>query len=629
MPRAHPPAPPTRAPIPGPARRHEPIHRAHPVPLRPLPHAPIASAPIPHAPDSRPAHVHPSPTHPPWPRHAPIVALFASVMQHIYSKVGMCRPPSINEFNADTCAHPSRPSHPASLIEPGRRCKPRPMNARSSWSTTSVRRGAHFGAAFRNWVGSQDGERAGKRAQGLVAAGTSRVSGGIWEHARMGSPCFGRVAGQGGGGRLSTWCMHGLAAAGTGGASGGFWSARVRGAHVFWRVAERPLEPAERALHTCAHNRRGLGACMWSRFLWRVAGQEAGGRESPWRAHAPAAAGGRGACGTYMGPRARDLGARPHGGVPVFGGVGGAGGGWWAGNAGVFETLAALNGRVVGIWWGGCTPLMAGAVHAENAQREIVVRRAVASDFYGDDRLSSWGRRRGSCDAGHTPPGQTEPLDCHPQSAQKLHEMPMDYIRDISRKSGLLRCLSIQERGETNGLPQLVDTLCEVEGRQCQDNLCLVRWVGVSYRLGLSSARDSLETVIGEVVCALCWGGRCLGTGRILPMNAEHCGKESDGLLLMGPTGGEQSYLVAIVRNKCDEQCIARLETSQWVSDFSDRVQPTEQNIDKTFILETPHTRRNILAFTLKTLSSVSTNIPVAVLVGALNFYPMLHYHIY
>jgi hypothetical protein len=55
-------------------------------------------------------------------------------------------------------------------------------------------------------------------------------------------------------------------------------------------------------------------------------------------------------------------------------------------------------------------------------------------------------------------------------------------------------CSSAQEGGETDGLPWLVDVLCEVGERLCRDILCLVRWVGVRHAVGPSSARDCLGT---------------------------------------------------------------------------------------------------------------------------------------
>ncbi|KAJ7799367.1 hypothetical protein B0H14DRAFT_3787976 [Mycena olivaceomarginata] len=60
------------------------------------------------------------------------------------------------------------------------------------------------------------------------------------------------------------------------------------------------------------------------------------------------------------------------------------------------------------------------------------------------------------------------------------------------------KCLSVRERGETNGLSWLVDTLCEVGEGQCWDILCLIQWVGVKHGLGPSDARDHLEMAIGE-----------------------------------------------------------------------------------------------------------------------------------
>jgi hypothetical protein len=52
------------------------------------------------------------------------------------------------------------------------------------------------------------------------------------------------------------------------------------------------------------------------------------------------------------------------------------------------------------------------------------------------------------------------------------------------------RCSSVQEGGETDGLPRLVNALCEVRDVQCRDNLLLVQWVSFRHGLGLSSARD-------------------------------------------------------------------------------------------------------------------------------------------
>jgi hypothetical protein len=53
---------------------------------------------------------------------------------------------------------------------------------------------------------------------------------------------------------------------------------------------------------------------------------------------------------------------------------------------------------------------------------------------------------------------------------------------------------SIQEGGETDGLPRLVDMSCEVGDGLCQDILCLVRWVGVRYMVGPSGVIQSLGT---------------------------------------------------------------------------------------------------------------------------------------
>jgi hypothetical protein len=43
-----------------------------------------------------------------------------------------------------------------------------------------------------------------------------------------------------------------------------------------------------------------------------------------------------------------------------------------------------------------------------------------------------------------------------------------------------------------DGLPRLVDTLCEVGDRLCQNILCLVQWVGMRHAVGPSGARDRL-----------------------------------------------------------------------------------------------------------------------------------------
>ncbi|KAF8174603.1 hypothetical protein K438DRAFT_1980068 [Mycena galopus ATCC 62051] len=45
-------------------------------------------------------------------------------------------------------------------------------------------------------------------------------------------------------------------------------------------------------------------------------------------------------------------------------------------------------------------------------------------------------------------------------------------------------------------------------------------------------------------------------------------------------------------------------------SDLLERAETTERNVHDTYIPETPHTGRNVLKFALKTLSSVSSNIP-------------------
>jgi hypothetical protein len=56
------------------------------------------------------------------------------------------------------------------------------------------------------------------------------------------------------------------------------------------------------------------------------------------------------------------------------------------------------------------------------------------------------------------------------------------------------RCSSAQEGGETDSLPRLVDTSCEVGDGQCRDILCLIRWVGVRHGVGPSGTRDCLGT---------------------------------------------------------------------------------------------------------------------------------------
>jgi hypothetical protein len=56
------------------------------------------------------------------------------------------------------------------------------------------------------------------------------------------------------------------------------------------------------------------------------------------------------------------------------------------------------------------------------------------------------------------------------------------------------RCWNIQEGGETDGLPWLVDVSCEVRDRLCRDILCLVQWFGVRHGVGPSGARDCPRT---------------------------------------------------------------------------------------------------------------------------------------
>jgi hypothetical protein len=53
-------------------------------------------------------------------------------------------------------------------------------------------------------------------------------------------------------------------------------------------------------------------------------------------------------------------------------------------------------------------------------------------------------------------------------------------------------CSSAQGGGETDGLPQLVNALCEVGDEQCRDIICLVRRVGVRHGVGPSGVRDCL-----------------------------------------------------------------------------------------------------------------------------------------
>jgi hypothetical protein len=49
-----------------------------------------------------------------------------------------------------------------------------------------------------------------------------------------------------------------------------------------------------------------------------------------------------------------------------------------------------------------------------------------------------------------------------------------------------------------DGLPRLVNAPCEVGNGQCRNILRLVQWVGVRHMVGLSSARDRLETENGR-----------------------------------------------------------------------------------------------------------------------------------
>jgi hypothetical protein len=48
------------------------------------------------------------------------------------------------------------------------------------------------------------------------------------------------------------------------------------------------------------------------------------------------------------------------------------------------------------------------------------------------------------------------------------------------------RCSGVQDGGEMDGLPRLVDVSCEVGDGQCWDIFCLVQWVGVRHRIGPS-----------------------------------------------------------------------------------------------------------------------------------------------
>ncbi|KAJ7803372.1 hypothetical protein B0H14DRAFT_3487419 [Mycena olivaceomarginata] len=196
---------------------------------------------------------HPAPPANTRPSIAPIPSRCAP--RHVrpsrpYSKTGMCwhnriththlgttfaildiLHPSINEFNADTRAHPSR----------------------ASWTTMSVGREHIFGAASCNWVGWRDGERVGKRAQGLADAGTGGASGGskpplgapsggIWRRACTGNLCFGCVAEQGASGRASAqrthaWpsgCWYRRSEWCAGAPKRGDFGASVGGEPVFW-----------------------------------------------------------------------------------------------------------------------------------------------------------------------------------------------------------------------------------------------------------------------------------------------------------------------------------------------------------------------------------------------------------
>jgi hypothetical protein len=77
------------------------------------------------------------------------------------------------------------------------------------------------------------------------------------------------------------------------------------------------------------------------------------------------------------------------------------------------------------------------------------------------------------------------------------------------------RCWNIQEGGETDGLPRLVNASCKVGDRLCQDILCLVQWVDVRHVVGPSSATDHLGTERRGRVTP--WEG----TGCILLLDAE------------------------------------------------------------------------------------------------------------
>jgi hypothetical protein len=59
-------------------------------------------------------------------------------------------------------------------------------------------------------------------------------------------------------------------------------------------------------------------------------------------------------------------------------------------------------------------------------------------------------------------------------------------------------CWNIQEGGETDSLPRLVDASCEVGDGLCRDIVRLIRWVGIRHTVGLSGARDRPGTETRE-----------------------------------------------------------------------------------------------------------------------------------
>jgi hypothetical protein len=82
------------------------------------------------------------------------------------------------------------------------------------------------------------------------------------------------------------------------------------------------------------------------------------------------------------------------------------------------------------------------------------------------------------------------------------------------------------------GLPRLVDALCEVGDGLCWDNLCLVRWVSVRHAVGLSGGRDRPGTE-----------------------KREGCPRA---------TGGDQSYPVAGRRVVTNTICVAWGALGSW-----------------------------------------------------------------